>query len=63
MTARTVTADRLRQRARQWFDAELGRCRRAHGRRWPELEAWVTDYLAAELRERLARWKGRHGQT
>lgn len=58
-----VTAERLRQRAQQWLEAELARCRAAHGRRWSEHEAWVTSYLLQELRERLARWKGRYGRT
>lgn len=54
MTARTVTADRLRERARRWLDDELNRARLAHRARWAEHEAWVREYLAHELRERIA---------
>lgn len=56
MTARTVTAERLRQRARRWLDDEVSRARLGHGSRWAEHEAWVRQYLMHELRERLARY-------
>lgn len=58
MTARTVTAERLRERARRWLDDELDRARLAHRGRWTEHEAWVRLYLMHELRERLARYVG-----
>jgi hypothetical protein len=54
---RSITADQLRQRANQWFAAELQRCREAHGPSWPEHEVWILDYLRAELAERLSRWQ------
>lgn len=62
MTTVTVTAQRLRERARRWLDDEIARARQAHRSRWAEHEAWVRDYLTHELRERLAvyarGWRG-----
>lgn len=55
-TARTVTAERLRERARRWLDDELDRARLAHRARWAEHEAWVRQYLMHELRERIAKF-------
>ena len=54
----------IRQQAQHWYDKQVETCRRCMGTLWPTHEAWVTDYLKAELRERLiARgWRPRDGQ-
>jgi hypothetical protein len=36
---------------REWFESELARCAKAHGAAWPHHEAWVRQYLLAELRQ------------
>ena len=52
-----TTAERLRQRAQAWLQAEIERSRKALGPSWPEHAAWVLDYLRAELAERMERWR------
>ena len=60
--AMSVNAAALRDRAHRWLEGELDRAERGHGRRWPEHEPWVRDYLAHELRERIAKFqKVSHG--
>ena len=60
--APTVAAAALRERAQRWLEGELDRAERGNGRRWPEHEPWVREYLAHELRERIAKFqKVSHG--
>jgi len=40
--------------ARRWYEADLERCARAHGARWPDHCEWVEAYLNEQLRQRLA---------
>lgn len=56
---KTITADKLKAKAAQWYADELERARRAHGTRWPEHEQWVREYLLQEMRERLQRYGSR----
>jgi hypothetical protein len=61
---RTQTAAEIRAQANQWYARQIEVCSLSMGTSWPAFEAWVTDYLKAELRERLiARgWRPRDGQ-
>ena len=43
----------IRAAANAWFERQIGLCQQCMGPSWPEHEAWVRDYLKAELRERL----------
>lgn len=52
-----ATGAQIQQRARQWLQSEIERCRKALGPSWSLHQAWVLDYLHAELRERIARWR------
>jgi hypothetical protein len=43
----------IRAQANGWYERQVETCQRCLGSYWPEHEAWVRDYLKAELRERL----------
>ena len=51
MTAHTPAE--IEAMAQSWYEAEIERCRLAHGSEWPKHEAWIKSYLKEELRERL----------
>lgn len=53
----TLPAAALRDRAQRWLEAELERAERGQGTRWPAHEVWVREYLAHELRERIAQFR------
>ncbi len=50
--------------AQRWYESQVDTCQRCLGASWPTHEDWITDYLKAELRERLiARgWRPRDGR-
>lgn len=43
----------VRARAEAWFERQCEISAMALGPRWPDLRAWVEDYLRREIRERL----------
>ena len=43
----------VRAAAQAWYERQIERLRAHHGPRWAAIEAWVADYLRAEVRERL----------
>lgn len=59
-----ATVLEIRAQAEQWYARQLEVCSRGLGSSWPQHEAWIVDYLKAELRERLiARgWRPRDGR-
>lgn len=62
MSGAIIDAARLKRRAAKWLADETERAQRAHGARWVEHQAWVMDYLLAELRQRVRRFvKVRNG--
>lgn len=53
-TARaSLTQAEIRASAQAWYDRQLTLLAKCHGADWPKHEAWVKDYLKAELRQRL----------
>jgi hypothetical protein len=47
-----IPADLLPQ-AREWFAREMARLEKAHGAKWPDHREWLSDYVNAEIAERV----------
>lgn len=48
-----LSSAEIRQQAQAWYDRQIETLKRCHGVCWPQHEAWLTDYLKSELRQRL----------
>jgi hypothetical protein len=59
----TMTPAQVREVAQRWYDGQRTRLAQCLGPKWPKHQAWVEDYLKAELRERLIAlgWRPKNG--
>lgn len=56
-----LTAEEVRQRARDWYARQVEVLSMVHGKDWPKHREWLESYLKEEIRLRLVAmgWKVR----